>query len=371
MILGLETTFFFYIGLAALFRVIFPMRARLALIGLIAANCVLLCIANPILFLYLCGQFVLVRLLYEVIRRCPERQSGRYAWLAFLGLIPMNLHIWAGSPQDASMWFGSFGRLGIGGIGWTVGASFFVIKSFIVLKEALAEKTFPALYALAGLSFLPSFSAGPIHGSTNWRPQNIAPHLSWHLLSETFFRAGWGIASLYILSPALNRLAVSSSGHTLGAIPDMYLSLGALYFDFSGYTLLALASARLFGVMLPENFNRPYLATSIREFWQRWHMSLNWFIGTYLFKPFVRATGSQKLGIFLAFICAGLWHKFSLGYLLWGIGHGFALALAQRPPAFWTGLRRKCRPGILTAMSWAMTMTWVALLSYTANTLIR
>ena len=125
-----------------------------------------------------------------------------------------------------------------------------------------------------------------------------------------------------------------------GAVADMYLSFAALYFDFSGYSLLAIACAAMFGVRLPENFNRPYLATNIQAFWQRWHMSLNAFIGTYLFKPMVRATGSPRLGIFLAFVAAGLWHKASLGYLAWGIGHGVALSLFMKPPRSTTPCER-------------------------------
>jgi alginate O-acetyltransferase complex protein AlgI len=283
-------------------------------------------------------------------------------------LLPMNVQLWGGATVDIPSLFGTWGRVGMDNVFWSLGASFFVIKSFVILKDSLAQRRLDALYALASLTFLPAFSAGPIHGTQPWRTGVTSPVMSWAKAVELFLKVGWGAAALFVLAPWLRAMAgkVGAVEH-VGVIGDMYLSFAALYFDFSGYTLLAIASAAMLGVTLPENFNRPYLATSIREFWQRWHMSLSWFIGTYLFKPFVRSTGSARKGIFLAFVCAGLWHEFSPGYLLWGIGHGWALSLAMKPPRLWHRLIEVIPPAAGKALSWFLTMTWVAALSYTAT----
>lgn len=148
----------------------------------------------------------------------------------------------------------------------------------------------------------------------------------------------------------------------------MYLNFFSLYFDFSGYSLIAIASASFFGITLPNNFNKPYLATSIRDFWQRWHMSVGVFIDNYFLRPFVRRFGPNYLGlgIFLAFIFIGLWHKFSYGYLIWGVAHGSALFLS-RTNLFGLSITRNKFPKFLKFMNWFLTISFVAFISSIAN----
>jgi D-alanyl-lipoteichoic acid acyltransferase DltB (MBOAT superfamily) len=251
---------------------------------------------------------------------------------------------------------------------WTAGATFFVIKSFIALREAILEKRLRLLPMLAGLTFAPSFPAGPIFGTQPFRPEKIADTLKLTDLRDAFFQLGWGAAAFYVIAPAIRDIIHAMPATPLGVTANIYLGLAALYFDFSGYTWMALALATCFGVKLPPNFNRPFLATSIQNFWQRWHMSLSNFVSTYLYKPFVRSTGSPRLGIFLAFSVVGLWHEFSIGYLLWGLGHGAALSLAMKPPALWTNTMKALPRPLQLAIGWALTLTWVALLSYISAT---
>lgn len=369
MIFGLELTLFLYLFMASVFRLTRTRAPRLALALLVAANLALLFLANPILLLYLTGQILWVWLLFQVLRRLQPRQVKAWPWLVFLGLIPFNLQVWMGPRLGVQGWLGIWGQTGWHGIFWTLGATFFVVKSFLVLKESLKAQRFDTWPALAALTFVPSFSAGPIHGGTPWTAEQQAPSLTRQDVTGIFLKIGWGAAALHVLAPWFKDQAQAASAMPWGMPADMYLSFAALYFDFSGYSLLAIACAAMFGVRLPENFNRPYLATNIQEFWQRWHMSLNAFIGTYLFKPMVRATGSPRLGIFLAFVSAGLWHKASLGYLAWGIGHGIALSLYMKPPRIWITLRERLPAGVVRLLSWAMTMTWVAALSYGATRL--
>ncbi len=369
MILGLEVTLFLYLFIASLYWLIRATGATLgALRTLVACNIVLLYVANPVLFIYLFAQVMLMVVLYLWLRGRVASSVGHWPWLVFVGLVPMNIQLWAGQHLDIPSLFGVVGRLGVENVFWSLGASFFVVKSYVILKESLAQRRFDTLYALATLTFLPAFSAGPIHGMQPWKNAVSAPVMSWRKAVEIFLKIGWGAAALFVLAPWLRGLGkeVGTVEH-VGVIGDMYLSFAALYFDFSGYTLLAIACGAMVGAVLPENFNRPYLATSIREFWQRWHMSLSWFIGTYLFKPFVRSTGSARKGIFLAFVCAGLWHELSPGYLLWGIGHGWALSMAMSPPRFWLRLMAAIPAAAGQVVSWFLTMTWVAALSYVAT----
>lgn len=369
MLLGLELTLFVYLAIAALFWIVRSFSVTAALAMLVMLNCLLLLIASPALCLYLTLQVMLVIVLYSLCRAFPARASF-IAWFAFVGLIPMNVQLWFGDAISPPLWVAEAGGLSMPNVFWTLGASFFVVKSFVMLKESIAAGRVAVLPALAGLTFVPAFSAGPIHGTAVWSEKNMATAVPPRIAAEIVLRIGWGAAALYVLAPWLRGHADSVSEWSLGIVPEIYLRFAGLFFDFSGYTLLAIACGQMFGVKLPENFNRPYLATSIRDFWQRWHMSLSWFVGTYLFKPFVRNTGSAPKGIFLAFVCVGLWHEFTLGYLLWGIGHGAALSLAMKPPHAWVRFNNSLPGWASTTLGWFLTMTWVALLSHTATVLL-
>lgn len=366
MIFGFELSLFLLVPLAALFRLLWNVSQKSAYVLLISISLFLLFSANMMLFAYLVAQIVWVAILYTFAKNRPAK-ARFIAWFAFLGVIPFNIQIWARGSLDPEQVFAPFGYVGISGVFWTVGSAFFVIKSFMVLRESLQQGKISVLPALANLTFLPSFPAGPITGMAPFKSENIETVLDLKKLAIAFMQLGWGTASLYVFAPAIKTYAAEFSGGAFNEAAKIYLNFAALYFDFAGYSLMAIAIARFYGVTLPQNFNRPYLATNIQEFWQRWHMSLSAFIGMYLFKPFVRKTGSPQKGIFLAFICAGLWHEIMPGYLLWGIGHGAALSIAMKPPKFWTSRVSKLPDWGRKLLGWFLTMSWVALMSTMAN----
>ena len=361
MILGLEFTLLVYLALAAAFALLRRWGDVPALAMLVSANVMLLWLANPVLLLYLGLQTGWVLLLYRLIGRGPNARSPQWAWLAFAGLLPLNLGNLSEGWGAALL---GLQRTAWEGVFWHLGASFFVVKSFVILREALAGTQSFGWPALASLSFLPAFSAGPICGGQPWAPQQLVRTVDARTVGLAMLRVGWGAAALYILAPRLRRLGASLAGTASGDIADMYFSFAALYLDFSGYTAMAVAMASLFGARLPENFDRPYLATSMREFWRRWHMSLSSFIGQYLFKPLVRRTGSRWLGVTLAFAVTGLWHEVSWRYLLWGVAHGLALAASLRTWAAWERAKAMAPPALVVAVCWAATMTYVAAVSY-------
>ena len=114
-----------------------------------------------------------------------------------------------------------------------------------------------------------------------------------------------------------------------------------IYFDFAGYSDMAVGLARLFGVSLPFNFNSPYMAKSISDFWRRWHMTLSQWLRDYLYIPLGgNRHGAMRtaLALFLTMALGGLWHGAGWTYVLWGIAHGVALILVRfvgfRIPAF-------------------------------------
>jgi D-alanyl-lipoteichoic acid acyltransferase DltB (MBOAT superfamily) len=115
-----------------------------------------------------------------------------------------------------------------------------------------------------------------------------------------------------------------------------------IYFDFSAYTDMALGVARIFNIELTNNFNGPYLARSVADFWKRWHISFSSWILDYLFKPlqmqFRRLAGfGTALALMITFLLSGLWHGASWGFVIWGALHGFYMVVES----FYAPLRRK------------------------------
>lgn len=252
-----------------------------------------------------------------------------------------------------------------------LGISYTAIRCFIMVREQLDGRGPTVFEALAAFLFFGHFVAGPISGAAPWK--SLANRLSGRDLSIGLARIFWGAAIFFVLQSFVGQidptrhLGFNAEGRATAWF-EVYRNFLMLYLDFAGYSEIAIGSAMLYGVKLPENFRWPLRATSIQEFWQRWHLSLGRFIGTYLFNPLVRNLGKPSLAIFLAFTAVGIWHQFSITYFIWGVGHGAALAanmilrkrypIARRPPSIrWLSI----------PIGWTFTMSYVALLSAIAN----
>jgi alginate O-acetyltransferase complex protein AlgI len=126
-----------------------------------------------------------------------------------------------------------------------------------------------------------------------------------------------------------------------------------IYFDFSGYSDMAIAPALLFGIEIPRNFDAPLRATSIIEYWQRWHISLTSFITTYIYAPLLKSFGpitlfTSAIATLLAMTLAGLWHGANWTFVVFGAIHGMALAINQ----YW---RKGRMPSFPKPISWLLT----------------
>ena len=184
------------------------------------------------------------------------------------------------------------------------------------------------------LTFFPQMTAGPFAKFGALRPFFTQPELSWDNNARGIRRVVCGLTKKLVLSAAAARLA--DAMFSLSSIDALGAWLGALsyclqlYFDFSGYSDMALGLGLLFGVRLPENFNYPYMAGSVSEFWRRWHMSLSSWFRDYLYIPL---GGSRKgtvrtvLNKLIVFLATGLWHGTGLPFVLWGLWHGLFCAL--------------------------------------------
>lgn len=212
------------------------------------------------------------------------------------------------------------------------GVSFFVFSMIATLVEsAKLKETNVAffdffMYAI----FFPKILMGPIMTLKEFcmsyeKPNEISQKLGIFLFMFGFAKKT--LADFLYLYPSLvfaNPEGYSGSVHILSILGYA----AQLYLDFSGYTLMAIGLALLFGYKLPDNFNRPYLSHSITEFWQKWHITLSAWLKNHVYIPL----GGSRYGIarlylalFLTFVASGIWHGVGLNYLLWGVWHGIGI----------------------------------------------
>jgi D-alanyl-lipoteichoic acid acyltransferase DltB (MBOAT superfamily) len=194
--------------------------------------------------------------------------------------------------------------------------------------------------------FFPAFTQGPIDRAERFVKELRAPI---PLQSQDWLEAGTrlfiGLFKKFVLADLLSVIALSdllvANVKTSGWMwVFLYAYALRIYFDFSGYTDIALGIGRLLGIRLPENFAAPYLKPNLTQFWNSWHMSLTQWFRTYFFNPLTRsllADGRRWpswLIIFVAQICTmvliGLWHGISVSFAIWGLWHGLGLFIQNR-----------------------------------------
>jgi D-alanyl-lipoteichoic acid acyltransferase DltB (MBOAT superfamily) len=187
------------------------------------------------------------------------------------------------------------------------------------------------------LAFFPKLLQGPIERSGDLLPQlkiKFAPDYDNLRAGGLLFT--WGLFKKLVIADRLGIYvdAVYNSVHQftgLALLLATYAYAFQIYLDFSGYTDMALGSARLFNINLTQNFNSPYLATSVADFWRRWHISFSSWILDYMFKPLqMRWRHAKNWGtaaaLLVTFLISGIWHGASWKFVLWGLLHGVYLA---------------------------------------------
>lgn len=222
------------------------------------------------------------------------------------------------------------------------GSAFFTLKGIAILSDAYRfERPTRPLDALLLILFFPTYEAGPIEqpSTLNAAKCDAAPDLEQQVSGAS--RILIGLAKQSYLAPVLIGglevqyspwISASSAGDLAADSFLLWLILKwlVIYIMFSGYSDVAIGSARLFGIKIRENFNFPFLARNLQDFWKRWHISLIDFMSGYVYQPFVRRTGWRFRGIMLLFLLTGLWHAFNPQYLLWGVLHGTAMIAMAR-----------------------------------------
>lgn len=226
-----------------------------------------------------------------------------------------------------------------------VGLSFYTFQTMSYTIDVFNRRIQPTKNTLeffCFVSFFPQLVAGPIEKARQLLPQ-FEKQRTFDLQHsrEGLRQILWGLFKKIIVAEKLG-IAVTmvfadpGAYNSITLVFAMVLFCFQVYCDFSGYTDIALGTARLFGFKLSRNFNLPYLAKSISEFWQRWHITLTRWFTDYVYIPIVktgkRITNAQRaLGLMLTFALVGLWHGANWTFIIFGLFNGVVLVLERIP----------------------------------------
>jgi alginate O-acetyltransferase complex protein AlgI len=223
-----------------------------------------------------------------------------------------------------------------------VGLSFIVFQGLsytidIYRRELMAKDSL--LDVMVFMTFFPHVVAGPIVRAHDFVPQLEVPkQLNDADAARALFRIAQGMVKKLVVADMLSANLIDRVFAAPGNYSGLEVTLAVLaytlqiYFDFSAYSDIAIGSARLFGYELKENFDKPYLATNIADFWRRWHMSLGSWLRDYVYIPLGGNREGHHRSLFYLLVTmtiGGLWHGAHSKYVLWGFLHGLLL-LATR-----------------------------------------
>jgi D-alanyl-lipoteichoic acid acyltransferase DltB (MBOAT superfamily) len=242
----------------------------------------------------------------------------------------------------------------------SIGVSYYTFQAISYMADIYLEMEEPekhfGIYALY-LAFFPKLLQGPIERAGDLIPQLKRPYqFDYDTMRSGMVLIAWGLFKKVVVA---DRLAHYSdqvfnnvhdyTGATL--IIGIYAFALQIYFDFSAYTTMARGIGRMFGINLTENFNSPYFATSIADFWRRWHISFSRWILDYIFKPLQMGwrnwgRAGTALALVATFLVSGIWHGATWGFVVWGLLHGIYLAAStyyrpyQKKLHAWIGVEK-------------------------------
>ncbi len=227
-----------------------------------------------------------------------------------------------------------------------LGFSYIAFRLIHVLRDK-ANGRLPPLSALEFLTyvfFAPSLLAGPIDRAERFaKDLRAANAIHKDALLDGAWRVLLGAFKKFVVADALALVALndanaSQTSSTLWTWLMVYAYAGFIFFDFSGYTDMALGVARMVGIKLPENFAQPYLKPNLTQFWNSWHMSLSQWFRAYWFNPLTRALRNRgwsqaliiAVGQISTMLLIALWHGITPNFLMWGIWHAAGLFVHNR-----------------------------------------
>jgi alginate O-acetyltransferase complex protein AlgI len=212
------------------------------------------------------------------------------------------------------------------------GFSYFLFRAlnFVFMQRiAKLDERNPLAVAYYFL-FLPTLTSGPIQKYLDFRQQvNAVPAVSWAMTGDGLYRIVRGFFRKIVLAATLDQVVLTQlASAALAPWQSALIVVGLylfFYFDFAGYSDIAIGFGLLLGIRVPENFRQPFLATTLTEFWRNWHISLVDWLRDHVFIPLGGMRAERKraglLALLVMLLC-GLWHGITWPFLLWGLWHG-------------------------------------------------
>lgn len=219
-------------------------------------------------------------------------------------------------------------------IGLPIGISFYIFQSLSYLVDVYRSDSKPQksyFSLLLYISMFPQLIAGPIVRYGTVEKEINTRRATHEDVAEGAFRFLIGLGKKVILANQLGEIATHFLSDGLGSLTTSGAWVGILaftfqiYFDFSGYSDMAIGMGRCMGFHFPENFNHPYCCNSITDFWRRWHMSLGSFFRDYVYIPLGGNRRRQWLNILVVWMLTGMWHGASWNFIIWGLYFGLII----------------------------------------------
>jgi len=219
-----------------------------------------------------------------------------------------------------------------------IGISFFTFQSMSYTFDVAAGRIEPVsnpLRLLLYVSLFPQLIAGPIVRARDVKAQLAVRTVGGGELAQGFSRFAWGLAKKMLIADSVAPLvdAAYASEPTMASAWIAGFGYAVqIYFDFSGYSDMAIGLGQMLGFTFPENFNRPYAAATVTDFWRRWHITLSTWFRDYLYIPLGGNRGGRLRtyrNLIIVFAVTGFWHGAAWTFVIWGLWHGAALLIER------------------------------------------
>ncbi len=252
--------------------------------------------------------------------------------------------------------------------------SFKTIQIMLEISDGLIKEKITVKDYLQFLLFFPTVSAGPIDRSRRFLKEinEVMPRKQYlELAGDGVYRIVLGLLYKVVLSTYVYQmlLALSNTGTVVYSIKYMYLYTLYLFFDFAGYSLMAVGSSNILGIQTPMNFNKPFLSVDIKDFWTRWHITLSTWLRDFVFsrvlmqvirkKWFKNRLHNATYAYMVNMLVMGFWHGLSVSYIVYGFYHGVLMAgfeVYQKKSNFYKKNKNK---NWYKLLSWFVTMNLV------------
>ena len=283
------------------------------------------------------------------VERAQDEGDRRRAqsFLALGVVVNVALLVWFKYANFAvATWGGLLAAAGLPELPWAdillpIGISFYTFHALSYLidiyRGTARHLVAPVDFALY-ITFFPQLIAGPIVRFHEIRDQLVRRRETQAAFAAGIYRFSLGLGKKVLIADSVATLVGAIFDTPPGELNTGTALIGVLayavqlYFDFSGYSDMALGLAFMFGIRLPENFDRPYASRSVTEFWRRWHMSLSRWFRDYLYIPLGGNRGSTAQtyrNLIIVFLITGLWHGANWTFVVWGVYHGTLLLLER------------------------------------------